>query len=103
MKYSTSFICLVLALLGGWIFLATYYQELTFPFYPLIDTRLPSGFSQAKFESIHLGMTKTEVLKIYLLLFLEKNIKRNGVLMMILGTMVKTVHVFLEILLGLNL
>jgi len=64
MKYSTSFICLVLALLGGWIFLATYYQELTFPFYPLIDTRLPSGFSQAKFESIQLGMTKTEVLKI---------------------------------------
>jgi outer membrane protein assembly factor BamE (lipoprotein component of BamABCDE complex) len=64
MKYSTSFICLVLALLGGWIFLAAYYQELTFPFYPLIDTRLPSGFSQAKFESIQLGMTKTEILKI---------------------------------------
>jgi hypothetical protein len=92
---------LVIVLVCGWIFLNIYYVEGVFPFYPLIDTRLPSGFSQAKFESIQLGMTKTEVLKILPAPVPRKNIKRNGILMMILGTMVKTVqHLFLEILLG---
>jgi hypothetical protein len=38
-------------------------MERVFPFYPLIETKLPPGFSQAKFESIQVGMTKTEVLK----------------------------------------
>ncbi|MFE1746252.1 hypothetical protein [Coleofasciculus sp. H7-2] len=32
--------------------------------YPLIDTKLPSGFSEEKFSSIQLGMDKDEILKI---------------------------------------
>ena len=64
MKYTTGITCFIIALLSGWIFLAVHYQERRFPFYPLIDTKLPPGFSQAKFESIQEGMTKAEVLKI---------------------------------------
>jgi hypothetical protein len=68
MKYITTFIStsifLFAVLLGSWIFLNIYYVEGVFPFYPLIDTKLPPEFSQAKFESIQVGMTKTSVLKI---------------------------------------
>lgn len=132
MKYITTFIYsssfLFTVLLGGWIFFNIYYVEGVFPFYPLIDTKLPPGFSQAKFENIQVGMTKTEVLKAvpppitspivlknlppiytpissreYNPISREKN-EINGVLMMMHGTMVKTVqHLFLEILLGLDL
>jgi hypothetical protein len=62
-KYITSFIFLLLILACGWFFLVLVYVEEVFPFYPLIETKLPSGFSQAKFERIQVGMTKTEVLK----------------------------------------
>ena len=66
MKRTNELICFIgiFVLLSGWFFLTRYYLELPFPFYPLIDTKLPPGFSQAKFESIQNGMTKAEVLKI---------------------------------------
>lgn len=35
--------------------------ESYFPLYPFIDTTLPEGFSQQKFEQITQGMTRTEV------------------------------------------
>jgi outer membrane protein assembly factor BamE (lipoprotein component of BamABCDE complex) len=65
MKNTTGITCfIIIALLSGWLFLTEHYLEEIFPFYPLIDTKLPPGFSQAKFESIQKGMTKAEVLKI---------------------------------------
>jgi hypothetical protein len=64
MKYTTVITCFIIVLLSGWIFLREHYLERLFPFHPLIDTKLPPGFSQAKFESIQKGMTKAEVLKI---------------------------------------
>lgn len=66
MKHTNGFTCFIVVfiLLSGWTFLRSYYLERPFPFYPLIDTKLPPGFSQAKFESIQNGMTKAEVLKI---------------------------------------
>jgi hypothetical protein len=48
-------------------YIATYFlthSENYFTFYPLIDTNLASGFSQAKFDTIQPGMDKNEVLKI---------------------------------------
>lgn len=35
--------------------------ESYFPLYPLIDTRLPQGFSEQKFKQITPGMSKAEV------------------------------------------
>ncbi|MBD1945805.1 hypothetical protein H6F50_26215 [Coleofasciculus sp. FACHB-712] len=66
MKLINKLICYIaiFVLLSGWLFFTSYYLERPFPFYPLIDTKLPPGFSQAKFESIQSGMTKAEVLKI---------------------------------------
>ncbi|MBD1903709.1 hypothetical protein NDI44_27355 [Trichocoleus sp. DQ-A3] len=66
MKHKNGFTCFIVVfiLLSGWNFLGSYYLERPFPFYPLIDTKLPAGFSQAKFESIQNGMTKAEVLRI---------------------------------------
>jgi hypothetical protein len=67
LKYTTVITWSIIALLGvlgGWVCLAEYYLESLFPLYPLIDTKLPPGFSEAKFASIQMGMTKTEVLKI---------------------------------------
>ncbi len=66
-RYITSFIFLFslsIALVFGWKFFTSYYVEAVFPLYPLIDTKLPPGFSLEKFESIQIGMTKNEVLKI---------------------------------------
>jgi len=40
------------------------FTESEFIFNPLIDTKLPPGFTQQKFDSIKPGMTKAEVLKI---------------------------------------
>lgn len=39
------------------------FTESVFVLNPLIDTQLPQGFTQAGFDSIQAGMTKTEVLK----------------------------------------
>lgn len=39
------------------------FTESVFVLNPLIDTQLPKGFTQAGFDSIQTGMTKTEVLK----------------------------------------
>ncbi|NJP11332.1 MAG: hypothetical protein HC866_19180 [Leptolyngbyaceae cyanobacterium RU_5_1] len=47
--------------------LAVYIQcftESEFVFNPLIDTELPQGFTQAKFNSIKPGMTKIHVLQL---------------------------------------
>ncbi|MDM9379335.1 hypothetical protein QUB80_01250 [Chlorogloeopsis sp. ULAP01] len=54
-----AFVCMVA--------IAVYLQcftESEFLLNPLIDTQLPSGFTQTKFESIKPGMTQAEVLKI---------------------------------------
>jgi len=40
------------------------FTESEFIFNPLIDTKLPPGFTNQKFDSIKPGMTKAEVLKI---------------------------------------
>jgi hypothetical protein len=67
MKYINIFIYLLhlfIVLVFGWQFLNSYYGEAVFPLYPLIDTKLPPGFSLEKFENIQIGMTKNEVLKI---------------------------------------
>ncbi len=41
-----------------------FHTESYFLPYPLIDTKLPSGFSEEKFSRIQLGMKKDEILKI---------------------------------------
>jgi hypothetical protein len=66
-RYITLFIFLIflkIVLVFSWKFLTSYYVEAVFPLYPLIDTKLPPGFSLEKFENIQIGMTKNEVLKI---------------------------------------
>ena len=39
------------------------FTESVFVLNPLIDTQLPKGFTQAGFDSIQTGMTKTKVLR----------------------------------------
>ncbi|WP_199328921.1 hypothetical protein [Coleofasciculus sp. FACHB-1120] len=52
------------------------HTESYFQPYPLIDTKLPSGFSEEKFSSIQLGIKKDEILKI--LPAPEHSIERNN-------------------------
>jgi hypothetical protein len=49
------------ACFGAVLTLMWFYTESYFPLYPLIDTQLPQGFSEQKFEQIAPGMTKAEV------------------------------------------
>jgi hypothetical protein len=40
------------------------YTESVFVLHPLIDTRLPQGFTQARFDRVQPGMTQAEVLRL---------------------------------------
>ncbi|HEY9654341.1 MAG TPA: hypothetical protein V6C50_02510 [Crinalium sp.] len=54
---------MVLTLSAGILFVVSY-TESVFVLHPLIDTRLPQGFTQAGFDRIQPGMTKAEVLQL---------------------------------------
>ncbi len=54
---------MVLTLSAGILFLWSN-TESVFVLHPLIDTRLPQGFTQAGFDRIQPGMTKAEVLQL---------------------------------------
>ena len=51
---------LVFLLVPVWV-VSQYFAESVFIFHPLIDTRLPQGFTEANFNKIQPKMTKAEV------------------------------------------
>ncbi|MFH7026119.1 MAG: hypothetical protein ACHBN1_12115 [Heteroscytonema crispum UTEX LB 1556] len=55
----TAIFLVIVLPLGTWLYCNS---EGVFIFNPLIETKLPPGFTQEKFDSIKVGMTKAEVL-----------------------------------------
>lgn len=60
-KGLTVFFVILVLPFGIWL---QFFTESEFIFNPLIDTQLPPGFTNQKFDSIKPGMTKAEVLQI---------------------------------------